>query len=219
MFDIDAGKLLIIGLVALVVIGPKDLPRVLRQVGQMVARIRRMAGEFQGQFMEAMKEADLQDLRAEVAKIKDSATLDVNFDPAHEVRTELTKAIEETPKVKADPDVPAMAPTEAYITPSSGQTEGFSLPPPPEIGPELNLTGAGIAPVAEMVSAGDTAIDAALEAPPAAAEPNADPPSERRKILVQRRRPASRFDGPPGRGPAPNRPRNIRPARRETADS
>src|SRR5215813_3159933 len=63
MFDISWGKLVIIGVVALIVIGPKELPGVLRQLGQMMAKIRRMAGEFQGQFQEAMREAEMADLK------------------------------------------------------------------------------------------------------------------------------------------------------------
>ena len=55
MFDIDAGKILVVGVVALLVIGPKDLPRVLRTVGQTVGKMRRMAAEFQNQFAEAIK--------------------------------------------------------------------------------------------------------------------------------------------------------------------
>ena len=94
MLDFDASKLLIIGVVALVVIGPKDLPRVLRQVGQMVGKLRRMAGDFQGQFMDAMKEADLQDLRDEVAKLKNTASLDVDFHPVRDATAELSKAME-----------------------------------------------------------------------------------------------------------------------------
>ena len=62
MFDIDSGKLLIIGIVALVVIGPKELPGVLRQVGNALGKVRRMAAEFQGQFMDAMRESELEEL-------------------------------------------------------------------------------------------------------------------------------------------------------------
>ncbi len=52
MFDFDAGKLIVFGIVALAVIPPKDLPRVLRTVGKYVGQMRRMAAEFQGQFMD-----------------------------------------------------------------------------------------------------------------------------------------------------------------------
>ena len=65
MFDFDVGKLLIFGIVALAVIPPKDLPRVMRTVGQALGKMRRMAAEFQGQFKEAMSEADLDSVKKE----------------------------------------------------------------------------------------------------------------------------------------------------------
>ena len=216
MFDIDAGKLLIIGLVALVVIGPKDLPRVLRQVGQMVTRLRKMAGEFQGQFMEAMKEADLQDLRAEVAKLKDSATLDVNFDPAHDVRTEMTKAIDGSSPAKPEPASQVLVASEAEVPSIAPEASEFRLPMPADVGLEPNLASAGFAPVAEVASGSGPHPGSSTA--PAPADPDREAGSGRRKVLIPRRRPGSRFDGPSGRGPAPHRPRNIRPARRETAD-
>lgn len=60
MFEIGWSEILVIGIVALVVIGPKDLPRVLRTTGQMIGRLRRMAGEFQATFSEALREAERQ---------------------------------------------------------------------------------------------------------------------------------------------------------------
>ena len=54
MFDFDASKLIIVGIIALIFIPPKDLPRVLRQAGQFVGKMKRMASEFQGQLMDAM---------------------------------------------------------------------------------------------------------------------------------------------------------------------
>ena len=59
MFDIGWGELLLIGIVALIAIGPKELPGVLRTLGQWMAKLRRMASEFQGQFQEAMREAEM----------------------------------------------------------------------------------------------------------------------------------------------------------------
>lgn len=98
MFDLDAGKLIVIGIVALIAIPSKDLPRVLRQVGQMTGRMRRMAAEFQGQFMEAMREAELHDLGMELKEDLNKATsvakLDVAFDPLTEAREQIVAAIE-----------------------------------------------------------------------------------------------------------------------------
>ena len=59
MFDIGWGELVLIGIVALIAIGPKELPTVLRTVGQYMGKIKRMAAEFQGQFQEAMREAEM----------------------------------------------------------------------------------------------------------------------------------------------------------------
>ncbi len=98
MFDFDVGKLLIFGIVALAVIPPKDLPRVMRVVGQALGRMRRMASEFQGQFMEAMREvereADLDSVKKEFQAISDQAKIDTSFDPVGMMRDDITKAVE-----------------------------------------------------------------------------------------------------------------------------
>ncbi len=98
MFEFDAAKLVIIGIVALVVIGPKELPRVMRQVGQAIAKIRRLGAEFQAQFMDAIREADLEEIKLEAAKISEAAKLDAGMDPLAGIRAELTKTMEETPE-------------------------------------------------------------------------------------------------------------------------
>jgi sec-independent protein translocase protein TatB len=96
MFDFDLSKMIIVGIVALAVIPPKDLPRVMRTVGQTLGKMRRMASEFQGQFMEAMREvereADLESVKKEFQAINDQAKLDTSFDPVGMVRDDVTKA-------------------------------------------------------------------------------------------------------------------------------
>ncbi len=62
MFDIASGELLLVALVALLVIGPKDLPRVLRYVGQWVGKARRMASHFRSGFDEMVRQSELEDL-------------------------------------------------------------------------------------------------------------------------------------------------------------
>lgn len=81
MFDIAWSEMLLIGGVALVVIGPKDLPGALRAAGQAIGKIRRMAAEFQGQFNDAMREAELTDLKKQVEDIGNSVQASTNFDP------------------------------------------------------------------------------------------------------------------------------------------
>ena len=98
MFDLDVGKMLIVGIVALAVIPPKDLPRVMRTVGQTVGKMRRMAAEFQGQFMDAMREvereADLESVKKEFAAINEQAKVDTSFDPVQMMRDDMTKAVQ-----------------------------------------------------------------------------------------------------------------------------
>jgi sec-independent protein translocase protein TatB len=100
MFDLDVSKMIIVGIVALAVIPPKDLPRVMRTVGQTLGRMRRMASEFQGQFMEAMREvereADLDSVKKEFQAISDQAKIDTNFDPVSMVRDDMTKAVSDS---------------------------------------------------------------------------------------------------------------------------
>ncbi|HEY3622695.1 MAG TPA: twin-arginine translocase subunit TatB [Roseiarcus sp.] len=97
MFDLDISKMIIVGIVALAVIPPKDLPRVMRTVGQTLGKMRRMAAEFQGQFMEAMREvereADLDSVKKEFQAINDQAKIDTSFDPVGMMREDMTKAV------------------------------------------------------------------------------------------------------------------------------
>jgi sec-independent protein translocase protein TatB len=74
MFDIGWSELVLIGVVALVAIGPKELPGVLRMVGQWMGKARKMAAEFQGQFQEAMREADMADLKKSFDEVKEAAS-------------------------------------------------------------------------------------------------------------------------------------------------
>lgn len=181
MFDFDAGKFLIIGVVALIVIGPKELPRVLRQVGQTVGRVRRMAAEFQGQFMDAMKEADIESIRQDLKKIGDEADaeLKMDFDPARDIQRELTASLEVPAAAGA---VPAMTELPA------GPTDGFALPPPaPLEGPaaveSVDAAAAGAAPVAVL----ELEPDAAAPLPTNGAV-LALPPAPKRKIRMPKRR-------------------------------
>lgn len=97
MFDFDAGKLIVIGIVALVAIPSKDLPRVLRQLGQWTAQARRMAAEFQSQLMEAIREADLEDATRDVRSALDGAKQAASFDPLSAAKQEIDSALEGPP--------------------------------------------------------------------------------------------------------------------------
>jgi sec-independent protein translocase protein TatB len=123
MFELDWGKLVIIGIVALIAIGPKELPTVLRTLGQWMGKIKRMANEFQGQFQEALREAEMTDLKKQADDLKSSVGDFTNFDP-----------LAETPKpAEAAPDPVVIAPASpadaAQVLPP------VDVPPPNEPAP------------------------------------------------------------------------------------
>jgi sec-independent protein translocase protein TatB len=69
MFDITSSKLLLLGIIALLVVGPRELPGLLRTVGKYVGMIKRQAAEFRAQFDEAMRESEIADLKKQVEDI------------------------------------------------------------------------------------------------------------------------------------------------------
>jgi len=74
MFDIGWSELLLIGGVAVVVLKPKDLPDAMRSVGRTVTKLRRMAGEFQGQFNQALRDANLDDVKKDFDSIRQATS-------------------------------------------------------------------------------------------------------------------------------------------------
>jgi sec-independent protein translocase protein TatB len=128
MFDIGWTELLVVGIVALIVIGPRELPKTLRTVGQMMTKVRRMASEFQGQFNEAIREAELDELRKEAEKLSSVATSAGSFDALATAKSEIESAFEAP--VKSDAVAPA---PEATSLPAPATTDAG---PAPEVAPE-----------------------------------------------------------------------------------
>ncbi|MCA0420905.1 MAG: Sec-independent protein translocase protein TatB [Proteobacteria bacterium] len=123
MFDIAWSEMVLIGVVALVVIGPKELPKALRTVGQTIGRVRRMASEFQGQFNDAMREAELADLKKQVEDVGGSVSNSLNTD---------FKPIDSIKDFEASkPDAPK--PDEAPL--KEAEAKLASLPPPEPLPP------------------------------------------------------------------------------------
>lgn len=75
MFDIGWTEMIVVAIVAILVVGPKDLPKMLRAFGKTVSNLRSMAGDFQRQFNEALKEAELDEVK-DIAQGKGFAPLD-----------------------------------------------------------------------------------------------------------------------------------------------
>lgn len=103
MFDIGWSEMVVIGVVALIAIGPKELPGVLRMVGQWIGKARRMASDFQGQFNEAMREAEMADLKKSFDEVADAA----KGLSSGNILSSVTKDVEDALRI----DQPVMTPT------------------------------------------------------------------------------------------------------------
>ena len=149
-FDIGWPELLLIGAVALVVIGPKDLPRALRVAGYWVRKARTLSREFQNSVEQMVREAELDEMRRDLQKATEfdiekefNKTIDPDGKLAESLRPDIPDHFDETPKTIA-------APTE------------------PELEPELPLA---LPTGTRAVEAGDAAEIAAPDAPPPAHDP------------------------------------------------
>ncbi len=132
MLDFSIGHILIVLIVALVVVGPKDLPRLMRTLGQWMAKARRMADEFRRSFDDMARQADLDELRKEIESLRAERPLagiehdlhqsivpdDMKSAPA--VATETAP-----PEVHAEPHVVASAPGGEPLA-----ADGFKPSPP-----------------------------------------------------------------------------------------
>lgn len=109
MFDIGWSELLVIGVVALIAIGPKELPGVLRAMGHWMGKVRRMASDFQDQFREAMREAEVADLKRQFDEASAKAT-SAFTNPLETAQKEVEAAFGTEPKASdTTAEMPALA--------------------------------------------------------------------------------------------------------------
>ncbi|CDZ37637.1 Hypothetical protein NGAL_HAMBI1145_39670 [Neorhizobium galegae bv. officinalis] len=159
MFDIGWTELLVIAIVLIVVVGPKDLPPMLRAFGKMTTNLRKMAGDFRSQFDEALKESELDDVRKTISdaqRLNPTNALRDAINPlrqmGQEIRADLQKAtqmptpavsetdieaqqaVEGTSSIEAAPEVPANFPSAAPAssTPAPVPAPAQSAPASPE---------------------------------------------------------------------------------------
>ena len=154
MFDISWTEFLLIGIVALIVIGPKELPALMRSLGQWTRKIRSLAADFQNQFHEAMREAEMADLKKQV---DDMASEIKSYDPLKDVRTDVEAIGKDLDESVKSPDKAANA--EAAKVPdnaATAATEAFPIPQAAIALLDKEVAGAGVGPVAPEAAAEST---------------------------------------------------------------
>ena len=153
--EVGATEYLIIAIVALIVVGPKDLPVLLRKLGQFVAKLRGMASEFRASFDEMARQSELDELRKEVEAMRRGQFADM---ATHEA--EMRSTVSEIEQSLTDVGV-------QLHPPMSYQYEAPPDPPPPP----LEISEAPARPVRKP---------RATKAKTAAAPPEAEAPKARK---------------------------------------
>ena len=131
MFDLGWGEMGVIALVALIVLGPKELPNALRTMTNLTRTARKLAGEFQSGVNEIVREAELEDARKaaqSISKGSISKAIEKVVDPTGEMKTAVKAVETDVNKAKADTQIspvgpiappPASAPAPSLAAPSS----------------------------------------------------------------------------------------------------
>jgi sec-independent protein translocase protein TatB len=147
MFDVGGWELLVVGAVALVVLGPKELPNALRTISNLTKTARKLAGEFQSGINEIVREAELEDARKaaqSIGKGSISKAIEKVVDPTGEMKATVSgveKDIKETRQISpVGPIPPAPA-----ITATPVATPAIAAPEPAKEGEPV----ADVAPKAE----------------------------------------------------------------------
>jgi sec-independent protein translocase protein TatB len=126
MFDLFSwSHILILLTVALVVVGPKDLPRLMNIAGRWAGKARNMANEFKKSFDDMARQSELDELRAEVEKLRST-------DPIADLGTDLNNNIERTLNPVDAETVAARAEVQEAPAPRSGEYQISETPPEPD---------------------------------------------------------------------------------------
>jgi sec-independent protein translocase protein TatB len=200
MFDIGWSELVVIAVVALIAIGPKELPGVLRMVGQWMGKARKMAAEFQGQFQEAMREAEMADLKKTFDEVKEAAS----GLASNNIMTSLQKDVGDALKID-DIDKPAIEPPATSGDVPATSSDAPVMPTTPEPPTPATFVEAETDSVAERLALRREARAAAPEAPIPETFTEADahaPASE--PLAITREVQATPTEAPPAGQPAEN---------------
>jgi sec-independent protein translocase protein TatB len=186
MFEIGWTEILVIAVVAIVIFPTKDLPRLLRTVGQMVSKGRRMAGDFQSQFNKALREAeleaDLMDTRQQIKDLNPLTDVRKALDPIRSIGDDLKRTLAapltpmESPSPAAEDEEPQLADLALPVaTPAPANPPPAPVPPPAPAKasePQSPLPAAPLAPSVDAAAKPSTAPVATTAAPATSASPS-----------------------------------------------
>jgi len=214
MFDIGWTELLVIAIVLIVVVGPKDLPPMLRAFGKMTANLRKMAGDFRTQFDEALRESELDDVRKTISDAQ-------RLNPTNALRDAINPLRQMGQEIKADLQKATQVPTPAVAQADAEAQQAVegthSEEPVPEVPANFPSPSVTLPSTPPQVSA---PAPAAAQPVPAAAAPVAvaEKPKPVRKAPA-RAKPAAEVAVAPAEKPKRSRAAKPAPAAKTVAEA
>ena len=182
MFDLTSGKLLLLGIVALIVLGPKDFPILLRTIGKYMGIIKRQADEFRAQFDEAMRESELDQIKKDVEGL--GQDLDQSMrETQQSISSDLSSVTKDIDGLKSDVEAQLSDPlrpnphTTGYTPEEIREATSADIAAGEPAGPDHDAHDANGVPMKQMA-------EAPLAAPvtPVIAEPVPVPQSDRASL-------------------------------------
>jgi len=162
MFDIGWTELLVLAVLAILIVGPKDLPRMLYSLGQALGKMRRQADDFRRQFNESMREAGMDEVRNDMKKMSD-------LNPANQIRNEIESTFTDKPSSTSE----SSGAGQTAATEASGGT-GAAQPSEGDLLPQADSAEPAATPAAPEPEK-QPAVAAASDASPAPEEPRSEP--------------------------------------------
>ncbi len=199
MFELSWGEIALIGIVALIVIGPKELPGLLRGMGQALAKLRRMASDFQYQFNQALQEAEVDKVKSSISSVTDGINTSSTFNPIDYARDQIKSAVDD---VKGPGATPAADP---LIGPPKPDPLATAIPAPPSYSVDPETIQKAFAPTAPPSPFASTA--SKVEAPAAPLDlsppPVVEAPAEAEPAKPKRTRKVAAAEPEAAAEPAP----------------
>lgn len=132
-FGIGSAELIVLGVIALIVIGPRDLPKVLRTLGQVMTKVRGLAREFQGHIEDAARDTGLDDLKKDINKATSGMSVNSILDDKPRTPGKVDKPAQDKPEAK-DPPKAAADKTSEPAKASDSKPAAKTAPKPAESG-------------------------------------------------------------------------------------
>lgn len=176
MLDIGWTELLVIAVILIVVVGPKDLPPMIRAFGKMTKRLRQTAGEFRAQFDEALREAELDDLKNTVNDLK-------SLNPTNSIRETLNPLRQMGQDIKSDLQKASRADTP---TPASSSMAAAAVGLPQTENSILPDLPTGAASVPPDLTPAATPVTSAAQSEPASSVPVPPAAAKTRKTVAKK---------------------------------